>query len=312
MRLRQSDVPAILLLYVVVNGAARPVRGLRATASQGQSSLSIRDDGQPSDNGPRLCRASVGESRQFTRSQPAFSAGLRNLQEKRYEKAIPLFLAALKQDPSFVTARYDLGVAYFAINRFEDARTAFRSVLQQSPGHRLAQYFLARIDLVQGNDDAAIRGFRKMSEPKPLADELYYLGEAYFRKGDNREAIRTLRRASARQPGDYRVHLLLGLAYRKVGLLSQGREEIVLSENLRALYRQKSQEILECGSALDSSSPGRAVNLCRQLLDGSDPAKLVSLGVLFAQKQLYQQALSPLEKAARTDFSAQSPGRLRA
>jgi len=40
---------------------------------------------------------------------------------------------------------------------------------------------------------------------------------------------------------------------------------------------------------------------CRELLDGSDPIKLVSLGIALAQRQLYTPAIEPFRKAARLD-----------
>src|SRR5206468_11360330 len=51
--------------------------------------------------------------------------GLQHLQQARYEQAIAAFRQALELDPTLVTARYDLGVAYFSLNQFDEARQAF-------------------------------------------------------------------------------------------------------------------------------------------------------------------------------------------
>jgi tetratricopeptide (TPR) repeat protein len=235
------------------------------------------------------------------KAQNAFADGLSDLQEKRYEEAIPEFLSALEQTPLLLTARYDLGVAFFAVNRFEEARQSFREVLRQDPSHHFAQYFLARIDLIQGNLQAAVTGFRAVSKEKPIADELYYLGEAYFRNGDTQNAIQTLQRASAWQPGDYRVYFLLGGIYQKLGLTSDAQAQIKLSENLRAAYRRTSRDIVECNNALVSLSRQAAVRRCQELLDGVDPTKLDTLGTLLAERRLYQEALGPLIRAVRFD-----------
>ncbi len=233
-------------------------------------------------------------------AQSLFDQGLEDLQRARYEQAIGNFRQALEFNPALVTARYDLGVAYFALGKFEEARGSFEEVRGRDPQHRFAAYFLARLDLMEGNLDSAIRGFRALSGPKPIADELYYLASAYFRKGDTQQAIRVLERAAASKTGDYRVHLLLARAYRKAGRPAEADRQLGLSEKLREAYRVKSREILECQGLL-ASHLGNAVERCRQLLDGNDPTKLVSLGVLLAERQLYEMALPPLAKAARLD-----------
>lgn len=247
--------------------------------------------------GPPLGQARRGPAE----AQSLIDEGLENLQQARYEQATEAFRRAVDLSPDLVMAWYDLGFAYFALQNFEESRTALGELRRRDPHHQFAVYFLARIDLVEGNLDAAIRGFESISGSKPLADELYYLGSAYFRKNDTPAAIHTLERASAATPDDYRVHLLLARAYQKAGRDQDSLAQYDLSEKLRDSYRTKSREILECQSSWLSEAPEIAVDHCRRLLDGNDPTKLVSLGILLAEHQLYEQALVPLTKAARLD-----------
>src|SRR2546422_5173862 len=46
------------------------------------------------------------------------------LGQDRYEEAIPVFRQALELDPKLLMARYDLGVAYFAVGKYAEAREA--------------------------------------------------------------------------------------------------------------------------------------------------------------------------------------------
>ncbi len=235
---------------------------------------------------------------------PVFAEGLRALEQSRFEQAIAAFQRALEIDPNLVTARYDLGVAYFALQKFDESRRALEEVLRQDPKHHFARYFLARVDLVQENLDAAICGFRALPQNKPVADELYYLGSAYFRKGDTQQATQTLEWAAASKPGDYRVRLLLARCYEKLGRKAEAERQYALSEKIRENYRGKSQAILGCHSALFTQfpqDPGTGVERCHELLDGDDPTKLVSLGVLLAERGLYAQAVAPLVKATQLD-----------
>lgn len=238
-----------------------------------------------------------------SRSQKAKSIlgeGLQYLDQARYQQAIAAFRQALELDPTLITARYDLGVAYFSKGEFSEARQAFEKVRRENPNHLFSVYFLARLDLIEGDLDAAIRGFELLASQKPVADELYYLGSAYFRKGNLPQAIRSLERAASK-PNDYRIPLLLARAYQKTGQRHKAEQQASLSENLRDSYRRKSQEILECNTALNSQPMESAIQRCQRLLEGADSTKLVSLGIVLAERQLFDQAIPPLAKAARLD-----------
>jgi Flp pilus assembly protein TadD len=180
----------------------------------------------------------------------------------------------------------------------------FEAVLRYDPKHNFARYFLARVDLILGNLDAAIRNFQALPHDQPVADELYYFGSAYFRKGEFQQGVRTLERAAAAKPADYRVRLLLARCYETLGRKSEMERQYALSEKIRDSYHVKSREILECHSALFvqfPQDPGPGIERCNELLDGDDPTKLVSLGVLLAERGLYAQATAPLGKAAQLD-----------
>jgi len=119
--------------------------------------------------------------------------------------------------------------------------------------------------------------------------------------------VQALQRAAVRKPNDYRVPLLLARAYQKTGQSTKAEEQAALSEKLRDSYRRKSREILQCNTALNTQPTESAIEQCQQLLEGVDSTKLVSLGVLLAERQLFDQAISPLAKAARLDSENYEP-----
>jgi len=260
---------------------------------------------------PAIQEASVVDSAQepstpesHSNSQKAtslLSEGLRYLDQARYQEAIGALRQALELDPTLINARYDLGVAYFSSGELSEARHAFQEVHRENPNHLFSAYFLARLDLIEEDLDGAIRGFELLVNQNGVVDELYYLGSAYFRKGEMQQAVQTLQKAAVLKPNDYRVPLLLARAYQKTGQSARAEEQATLSEQLRDSYRRKSREILQCNTALNSQPMESAIEECRQLLDGADSTKLVSLGVLLAERQLLDQAISPLAKAARLD-----------
>jgi len=234
-------------------------------------------------------------------AQALLGQGLAHLEHARYEEAIEVLERAARLDPNLTLARYDLGICYFAEGRFEAAQHAFQAAQRLNPHHRFTAYYLARLDLLTGNLDAAIRGFRSLAGGEPVADEFYYLGSAYFRKGELEPAIRSLQKAVDLKPADSRSYFLLARVYQKAGREIEAKRQFVLSEQVRSADQQKARDVIACNVALDSQNHDTGLARCRELLDGSDSTKLVSLGMAMAQRQLYAPAIEPFKKAATLD-----------
>jgi len=227
--------------------------------------------------------------------------GLAHLEHSRYEPAIEALERAVQLDPSLMLAQYDLGVSYFAQGRFTDAHSAFDKALRLNPRHRFTAYYLARLDLMEGSLDAAIARFANLGDSPPVADEFYYLGSAYFRKGELQPAIRSLRKAIDLKPEDSRAHFLLARVYQKAGRRADAKEQFAFSEQLRSADKERARDILACDNALDSLDRKSAIERCRELLDGADPVKLVSLGIALGKRRIHEPAIEPFRKAALLD-----------
>jgi Flp pilus assembly protein TadD len=225
--------------------------------------------------------------------------GLQHLEQARYEQAIEAFRRTLEIDPTFALAQYDLGVCYFALGQFDDARLAFQESQRLSPADRFTAYYRARLDLLEDRVDEAIRGFEALTNQGHVADEFYYLGSAHFRKGNFKAAVRNLQDAAAINPADYRIPFLLARAYQKLGREAEAEWEYARSAKLRAADRETARDILACNTSLDTLPLALAIAECRKDLYGTDPVKLVNLGVALGQRGFYEPAVDPLVKAAR-------------
>jgi Flp pilus assembly protein TadD len=226
---------------------------------------------------------------------------LDQIELNRYEEAAVALERAVHLDPALAIAHYDLGVCYFALGRFDSARQSFVEARRLKANVPFTTYYLARLDLLEGQIDRAILGFESLSGGPPLADELYYLGSAYFRKGDFESAMRSLSKAISGKPEDARAHFLLARVYRKLGREEKAAEEFAAFEQYRSADQQSARDILACDSAFALEPADTALARCRELLDGTDPTRLVSLGIALAQRQLYEAAQAPLAKAERLD-----------
>jgi protein O-GlcNAc transferase len=227
--------------------------------------------------------------------------GLEQIELNRYEEAAVALERAVHLDPALAIAHYDLGICYFALGRFASARQSLVEAQRLKADGRFTTYYLARLDLLEDQIDRAILGFESLSGGPPVADELYYLGSAYFRKGDFESALRSLSKAISGKPEDARAHFLLARVYRKLGREKKAAEQFAASEQYRSADQQRARDILACDSAFAFQSMNAALARCRELLDGTDPTRLVSLGIVLAQRQLYEAAQAPLAKAERLD-----------
>jgi Flp pilus assembly protein TadD len=226
---------------------------------------------------------------------------LEQIELNRYEEGAVALERAVQLYPALAIAHYDLGICYFALGRFDAARKSFAQARRLQPDNRFAAYYAARLDLLEGHVDRAILGFESLSGGQPVADELYYLGSAYLRKGDFESAARSLSKAIFGKPQDARAHFLLARVYRKLGKEKQAAEKFAASDQYRSDDRQRARDILACDSAFAFHPPDAALARCRELLDGTDPTRLVSLGIALAKRQLYEAAQAPLAKAERLD-----------
>jgi Flp pilus assembly protein TadD len=232
-------------------------------------------------------------------AQSWMDQGLQHLEQARHALAIQAFRHALELDPALVLAQYDLGVCYFALGQFDDALGAFREAQRLNPADRFTAYYLARLDLIEGRVEEAIHGFEALTRNGHVADEYYYLGSAYFRQGDFQAAVQNLHQAAAANPDDYRVPFLLARAYKKLGRETGANREFARSVKLRAANQQTARDLLACNTALDALPPASAIAECRKSLYGTDPVKLVNLGVALGRRRFYEAAIDPFVKAVR-------------
>lgn len=118
-----------------------------------------------------------------------------------YPEAVAHFQQALQSNPSSDDAWYDLADAYFHTRDYPDALTAAQHV---SPsGHNDAGYLalLADVDAHLGQNDEAIKLYRREISENPDRDEAYLsLAMVYLRSGSTSDARATLQQGLVRIP----------------------------------------------------------------------------------------------------------------
>ena len=219
------------------------------------------------------------------------------MQAERYAEAAVELEQALRDDPRLHEPREQLAICYFETRDYAHAGPLFEKLL---PSKR-ALYYLARIDLVEGRLESAIRRFRSIPQADPVRDELYYLGAAYYKQERYRQATEALDRAAAQNPRDSRIHQLLARAYQKLGESKRAEQEFAETRRLKDYYLEGSVAIGRCRGSLIQGRVDEAWSQCKPLLNTDDVDKIVAIGMLFGQAKQYPQALDAWEKAVALD-----------
>jgi tetratricopeptide (TPR) repeat protein len=248
-----------------------------------------------------ICIASMSWSASPSDAQAHLGEGLRLFGLQRYAEAAREFQLALKYDPNLRDARYHLAVSYFEQHQYPESSREFRRL--KASGYQAAwvTYYLGRLDLVDGDWDAAIRQFQSLKRSQPLQDELYYLGFALLKRDQPDRAIPALRRQIQFNPRDFRAHNLLARAYMKAGQSKEAEREFQRSEDLHQYYREGKEDLDACRSDLAADRADQAWARCGAALESDDIDKLVAVGSLFGSFQDYPHALDALERARLLD-----------
>src|SRR6266550_4282352 len=220
------------------------------------------------------------------------------LKQDRYDAAASEFRAALKIDPKLtLRARFPLAVALFELHKSDEARRELEVVRREVGDHPNVLYYLGRLDLDARNFDSAIRNLNQAVAKPPFPDTAYYLGYAYFKRGDLTSAEKWLKVAEEANPRDARVQYQLGSVYRKQGRQQDAQKAVATSEELRQRDTNESRIKLECAQKLDQGPREEAFAICEQLYDPANAEKLTALGTTYGQHGELERALKPLRRA---------------
>jgi len=256
---------------------------------------------------------SAGQSPSKQKEAPSSDAaethlgrGYDALKQDRYDAAVTEFRAALALDPKLVLrAQFPLAVALFELHKPDEARKELETVRRETGDHPNVLYYLGRLDLEERKFDSAIKNLADAVANAPFPDTAYYLGFAYFKKGDLTSAEKWLKEAAEADPRDSRVPYQLGLVYRQQGHEDEAKRAFALSEELHQQDDKEGRLRVECGQKLDQGPREEARAVCDQLYNPDNADKLMTLGTIYAQHGDLEDALKPLQKAA--ELQSQSP-----
>lgn len=101
-----------------------------------------------------------------------FQQGKRHLRDGRAAQATVALEKAKRREPRKASIREALGIAYFRIQRWEEAEAEFRALLEIAPVDHYGHYGLGRALEKQGRRKEAAGHLKLAGLLKPDADEL--------------------------------------------------------------------------------------------------------------------------------------------
>jgi tetratricopeptide (TPR) repeat protein len=155
----------------------------------------------------------------------------------QFPAAVDAFQRALKLDPVSVKAEDNLGLAFEALNRTDEALAAYRTAIamQASSQHPSEQPLLnlARVLIDRNHLDEASPLLQQAAQIAPRDWKiLAQLGRLYSEKGELSAAREALEQAVAIEPQMASLHFQLGQVYRKSGAPEKANQEFATTKNL--------------------------------------------------------------------------------
>ena len=230
------------------------------------------------------------------------------LQTGQHQKAIESFQSALRLKGDTYDSYYGLAVAYFNTGKFQEAAAA----LTKGEEYALSPRDQYRLHQIRGSAyynlgrfPEAIDELRSaVSVQRGNAPDLLQLGIAYFKIGDDSEAVKWLEQALAVDPNASSAREYLSrIRYREaLGLLDQGsyRQSVSLLRTHVNDHPQDGAARFNLGLALlfadDLPAAEEEFRRCASLLPQNWEVHQ-RLGYIYEKQASYRQALSSYEKA---------------
>lgn len=174
-----------------------------------------------------------------------------------YGKAVEAYLRALEKAPEVPGLRYAVGTAYWKMGSFKEAQEWLEQELERNPHHARARYRLGNLLLARGRPKEAIPHLLEAVATNPdLAEARFDLGRAYLEDQQFAFATEQLEACARLEPGNDRVHYLLGNALRGLGRLEDARREFQAYQELsRQRLRKVQQDVKSVSDDVNPADP---------------------------------------------------------
>jgi len=214
-----------------------------------------------------------------------YTEGIKQLKAANPGSAIIYFKSALEKDGNYSDARFQLGKAYAALGKEDQAEREFTKVQRQDPSRDDVLLELAKLDNAMGKGEQAFTiGEQYISKHPGSVDGLEVLGIACAVRKKYDDAQNYLNQALKADPRRSITKIELASVYLSTGSVEQAKgilNEVILAEprNFRALYMLAAMEKA-------SGHNDKAIVLYQNILqlDGNQTNARYKLGIIEIEK----------------------------
>jgi Flp pilus assembly protein TadD len=176
-----------------------------------------------------------------------YTMGRLRYTQGRYSDALTCFEKTIALNPKSVKGENNLGLAYEALNRNDDAVRTFRTAIawqkddpapSEQPLLNLAILLQHRNQLPEAQQ--LLEEAAKIAPKEPRIHE--NLGQVYLHTDRAADAVKEFAAAAQLAPANPRYHYLLGQAYRRSGMDEQAKQEFARSAALNGAHSTPDQQ----------------------------------------------------------------------
>ena len=220
----------------------------------------------------------------------------------RSNEAIKEYKTALRLDPNYATAHNNLGSIYVDQGLLDEAIKEYKTALRLDPNYATAHNNLGSIYVDQGLLDEAVKEYKTALRIKPdYVDAHNNLGNAYAAQGSLDDAIREYQLAIELESEHVTAYFNLGLTYYNKGL-----SDLAISSYKEALRIDPydTDVLNNLGNVyIRKGLLGEALNIYKEVLkiDFDSSIAHYNLGLTYKKKGLYNKAGHEFQEALRID-----------
>ena len=217
--------------------------------------------------------------------QEAMNQGHSAAWDQKWEQAAEYYTQAIEAIPSRVQAINNLGLAYFQLQRYEDAQACYMQAAKLSPEDPLAVERLAQI-------------FERTGKIKQAADYSMHAAELYLKIKDVDKAIENWNRVTQLLPEHLKAHSRLAIVHERLGHTSQAVDEYI---HVAALL----QDVGQVSKAVETVE--KALQISPESSKALDALELVRSNKTLPKPKRQRGVTGPLRMAAVLEMEPEAP-----
>ena len=152
--------------------------------------------------------------------------GIGLLDAQQYAESAAAFERVAQLRPDYADAYTNVAIADYSWQRYDQSRTQLEKALKLSPKNARALYYLALVERIQGNLDAAVADLREMAAQYPRSRDAHReLGFSLYQQHKYDEARQEYETVQSIDPDDLAAHYILSIVYRRLGMKDKAAVE---------------------------------------------------------------------------------------